>query len=92
MTDVEGNTSTPRTADLHVSAVRFDKRKLSGLSDSNYGIRQIATSTSTGNPNCSAADGVYQPTKEQDFEKAPGIYNTNLDININFAWDYNRDG
>lgn len=81
VTDVEGNTSTPRTADLHVSAVRFDKRKLSGLSDSNYGIRQIADIDLDGQPELLAADGVYQPTKEQDFEKAPGIYNTNLDIN-----------
>ena len=62
------------------------------MSDSNYGIRQIADIDLDGQPELLAADGVYQPTKEQDFEKAPGIYNTNLDININFAWDYNRDG
>lgn len=92
VTDAEGNTSTPRTEDLHVSAVRFDKKKLSGLSDSNYGIRQIADLDLDGRPELLAADGVYQPTEEQDFEKAPGIYNTNLNINANFAWDYNRDG
>lgn len=89
VTDAEGNTSTPRTEDLHVSAVRFDKRT---LSMNNGYIQQIADIDLDGQPELLAEDGVYQPTKEQDFEKAPGIYNTNLNITLNFAWDYNRDG
>lgn len=89
VTDAEGNTSTPRTEDLHVSAVRFDKKKLS----INCGyIRQIADIDLDGQPELLAGDGVYQPTEGQDFEKAPGIYNTNLNIGLSFAWDYNRDG
>ena len=55
-------------------------------------IQQIADIDLDGQPELLAEDGVYQPTKEQDFEKAPGIYNTNLNITLNFAWDYNRDG
>ena len=89
VTDAEGNTSTPRTEDLHVSAVRFDKRTLNAPLNS---IQQIADLDLDGQPELLASDGVYQSTEEQDFEKAPGIYNTNLSIGLNFAWDYNRDG
>ena len=87
--DAEGNTSTPRTDDLHVSAVRFDKRT---LDNPIYSIQQIADIDLDGQPELLASDGVYQTTEGQDFEKAPGIYNTNLNVSLNFAWDYNRDG
>lgn len=87
--DAEGNTSTPRTDDLHVSAVRFDKRT---LGNPIYSIQQIADIDIDGQPELLASDGVYQTTEGQDFEKAPGIYNTNLNVSLNFAWDYNRDG
>ena len=89
VTDAEGNTSTPRTDDLHVSAVRFDKRT---LGNPIYSIQQIADIDIDGQPELLASDGVYQTTEGQDFEKAPGIYNTNLNVSLNFAWDYNRDG
>lgn len=89
VTDAEGNTSTPRTDDLHVSAIRFDKRT---LGNPIYSIQQIADIDIDGQPELLASDGVYQTTEGQDFEKAPGIYNTNLNVSLNFAWDYNRDG
>lgn len=62
---------------------------MSGLG---YGANQIADIDLDGQQELLTGNGVYQPTEGQDFEKAPGIYNTNLNIGLNFAWDYNRDG
>ncbi len=89
VTDADGNTSTPRTADLHVSPVRFDAKEiLSG----HLTIKRIADVDGDGQLELLTNDGVYQSTADNSFEKAPGIYNTDLSIYTNFAWDYNRDG
>ena len=73
VTDAEGNTSTPRTDDLHVSAIRFDKRT---LGNPIYSIQQIADIDIDGQPELLASDGVYQTTEGQDFEKSTGAFTT----------------
>lgn len=91
VSDAGGNTGTPQTADLSVRAARIDEKK---QTESLWDVNGVADVDNNGTPELLTEKGVYQQISGQnlEFEKAPGIYNTNLSIRLIFPWDYNRDG
>ena len=92
VSDAGGNTGTPQTADLSVRAARIDEKEQTEWLG--WKVNGVADMDNNGTPELLTENGVYQQISGQDleFEKAPGIYNTNLSINLTFPWDYNRDG
>lgn len=96
-TSSNGFTAVPRSEDVYVYPTRF----IDDQSMSNSGMGRIlktADMNGNGKVEILTENGVFTQDETLKFEKAPGIYNTNLTFNgyggfyETRIFDYNRDG